>query len=146
MEKRLTVTTAESCTGGRVAAALTSVPGVSASFMQGFVTYSNEAKSKLLGVDPKVIEQHGAVSEPCARAMAAGARAAADTDLAVAITGIAGPDGGTPAKPVGLVHFAVARRDGTVTHLERKIPGDREQVQVRSTAAALDLLRLAALG
>jgi len=107
----LTVATAESCTGGLVAAALTDVPGSSAVVDRGFVTYSNAAKTEMLGVDPGLIERHGAVSDPVARAMAEGALARSPADVAVAITGIAGPGGATPTKPEGLVHFACARRD-----------------------------------
>ena len=106
-----TVATAESCTGGLVAAALTAIPGSSDVFERGFVTYSNSAKSEMLGVPYWLIERHGAVSEDVARAMAGGALTHSQASLAVAVTGIAGPDGGTAEKPVGLVHFAAGRRD-----------------------------------
>lgn len=110
-----TIATAESCTGGLVAGAITEVPGSSDVFDRGFVTYSNAAKIGMLGVDPALIAAHGAVSEEVARAMAEGALARSDATLAVAITGIAGP-GGSAVKPEGLVHFACATRRGGVTH------------------------------
>lgn len=143
VERRLTVATAESCTGGRVAAFLTAIPGVSDAFLEGVVSYSNQAKTRLLGVPAALIEAHGAVSEEVARAMAAGVRERAGTDLGLGVTGIAGPGGGSAEKPVGLVHLAAARRDGRVLHLRRVFPGEREQVQVRAAAAGLDLLRRA---
>ena len=116
--RKLTVATAESCTGGLVAAALTDIPGSSDVIDRGFVTYSNDAKHQMLGVDTATLETFGAVSKETATAMAVGALEHADTDLAVAITGIAGPGGATPGKPVGLVHFAVAARDGRIAHKE----------------------------
>lgn len=146
LERKLTVASAESCTGGRIAAALTAIPGISAAFLEGAVTYSNEAKTRLLGVPADLIAARGAVSEEVARAMATGARERAGADFAVATTGIAGPGGGSPDKPVGLVHLAVATRAGAVHHVERRYPGDRDQIQARSTAGALDLLRRAILG
>ena len=129
--------TAESCTGGLVAGAITAIPGSSGWFDRGFVTYSNEAKLELLGVDPDTLEQHGAVSEATARAMAEGAIRASHADMAVAVTGIAGPDGGTPAKPVGMVCFAWAGRDGSVTAATHHFPGDREAVRRASVVVAL---------
>src|ERR687894_2174634 len=110
--------TAESCTGGLIAGALTEVPGSSSVVERGFVTYSNEAKTELLGVPAELIARHGAVSESVARAMAEGALARSRADVAVAITGIAGPGGATATKPVGLVHFALARRGAPTAHLE----------------------------
>ena len=140
----LTLATAESCTGGLIAAALTAVPGSSATVLCGFVTYSNEAKAEMLGVDPAVIAADGAVSEAVARAMAEGARARSGADLAVSVTGIAGPGGATDAKPVGLVHLAAAAR-GAPTLAERHVfPGDRVAVRAASVDAALDLLTRAA--
>jgi nicotinamide-nucleotide amidase len=138
----LTLTTAESCTGGRVAARIVQVPGASQVFERGLVTYSNQAKSQLLGIAPEVIETHGAVSEVVARAMARGAREAGNTRLGVAITGIAGPGGGSNDKPVGTVHLAVAYgpKDEDVLHQKRRYPGTREMVQVRSAAGALKLV------
>lgn len=138
-----TVATAESCTGGLVAGALTAVAGSSAVVDRGFVTYSNAAKSELLGVAPGLIVDHGAVSEAVARAMAAGARDRAGVDLAVSITGVAGPGGGTADKPVGRVHFACASPAG-VEHAVRSF-GDigREAVRLASVRVALELLQSA---
>lgn len=116
----LTIATAESCTGGLLAGLLTEIAGSSSVFERGFVTYSNAAKEDLLGVPEALLAQHGAVSEPVARAMAEGTLAHARADLAVAVTGIAGPGGGTAGKPVGLVHFALARRGGPTVALERR--------------------------
>lgn len=136
------VATAESCTGGLVAATLTAVPGSSDVFERGFVTYSNTAKSEMLGVPFWLIERHGAVSEDVARAMAGGALTHSRASVAVAVTGIAGPEGGTPEKPVGLVHVAAGRADGQMHH-ERVVFGDmgRAEVRWRSVARALALLR-----
>jgi nicotinamide-nucleotide amidase len=139
-DRRLMVATAESCTGGLVAGALTAVAGSSAVVERGFVTYSNEAKAEMLGVPMVLIDIHGAVSEPVARAMATGALVHSRADLAVAITGIAGPGGGSADKPVGLVHFAAARRDGPVLARHHVFPGDRDSVRAHSVQAALDLL------
>ena len=136
------IATAESCTGGLVAATLTAVPGSSDVFDRGFVTYSNTAKSEMLGVPYWLIEKHGAVSEDVARAMAGGALSNSAASLAVAVTGIAGPDGGTPEKPVGLVHFAAGRPEGPMHH-ERVVFGDlgRAEVRRRSVERALSMLR-----
>ena len=136
----LTVAAAESCTGGLVSAALTDVAGSSAVVERGFVTYSNAAKSGMLGVPAALIERHGAVSEPVARAMADGALAHSRARVSVAVTGIAGPGGGSPDKPVGLVHFAAAGPAGLV-HVERRF-GDigREAVRLASVRVALELL------
>lgn len=135
-----TIVTAESCTGGLVAGALTGVAGSSAVVDRGFVTYSNAAKSDLLGVDPQLIVDHGAVSEPVVRAMAEGARRAADAFVALAVTGIAGPGGGSPDKPVGLVHFATATR-ARVEHA-CLLFGDlgRDGVRLASVRTALQML------
>jgi nicotinamide-nucleotide amidase len=135
-----TVALAESCTGGLVGHRLTQVAGSSAYFERGFVVYSNEAKQALLGVPESVLREHGAVSAPCADAMARGARERAGTDLGVAVTGIAGPDGGTPAKPVGTVFVALADRQGTVVERYR-FDRDREGNKALSAVRALDLLR-----
>jgi len=129
----LMIATAESCTGGLVAAALTDVPGASEVFERGFVTYSNRAKEDMLGVPGRMIDEVGAVSAETAAAMAEGALARSRADVAVAITGIAGPGGGSAAKPVGLVHFALAARDGTVNRIERRF-GDPGRAQVRDAA------------
>ena len=136
----LMVAAAESCTGGLVSAALTSVAGSSAVVERGFVTYSNAAKVDLLGVPMALIERHGAVSEPVARGMAEGALARSPARVSVAVTGIAGPGGGSPDKPVGLVHFAAAGPAGLI-HAEHRF-GDigREAVRLDSVRVALDLL------
>ena len=131
--------TAESCTGGLVGARLTEIAGSSDVFVGGIVCYANELKTALLGVEPTLIESEGAVSEPVARAMASGALRAIGVDLAVAVTGIAGPGGGSAAKPVGTVWLAVADRHAVEAHLIR-IPGDRHNVRVRAAQAALHLL------
>ncbi len=139
--KGLRVATAESCTGGLVAAALTEIAGASDVFERGFVTYSNEAKHDMLGVPWPLIERHGAVSAEVACAMARGAIDRSDADVAVAVTGVAGPGGGTVEKPVGLVHFACARRGGTVDHVERRFgPLSRADIRAASVAQALDML------
>ena len=131
------VTVAESCTGGLVAAAITSVAGSSDWFDVGFVTYSNGAKTALLGVPEAVLVAHGAVSEQTARAMAEGALAKSGADLAAAVTGIAGPAGGTPAKPVGTVCFAWAARGAAVESTTRRFDGDRAAVRGASASFAL---------
>lgn len=142
-EAGMTLTTAESCTGGMVAAALTDVPGSSAAFERGFVTYSNGAKIEMLGVSPATLEAHGAVSEAVVREMAEGARAAARADVAVAISGIAGP-GGSEAKPEGRVCFALARAGETVSETIEFGALGRAGVRAAARDRALDLL-LAAL-
>jgi len=133
----LTVATAESCTGGLVAGAITDVPGSSTWFERGFVTYSNEAKMEMLGVRPETLGAHGAVSEATAAEMAAGALARSRADLAVAVTGIAGPDGGSAVKPVGTVCFGWARRNGAVDTVTRHFAGDRAVVRTATVEAAL---------
>ncbi|MGD1933227.1 MAG: CinA family protein [Candidatus Phaeomarinobacter sp.] len=135
------VATAESCTGGLVAACLTDIAGSSAVVDAGFVTYSNEAKRQLLGVPGDMIADFGAVSAPVARAMAEGAIAHSRADVSVSITGVAGPGGGTPMKPVGLVHFASARRDGRILHDSHRF-GDigRTEVRIASMDVALTML------
>lgn len=133
----LTITTAESCTGGWVAKALTDIAGSSAWFERGFVTYSNRAKQEMLGVSPEVIDTQGAVSEAVVREMVRGAIANSAADLALAISGVAGPGGGTVEKPVGTVWFAWGRSGDTpVTHVER-FDGDREQVRRQAVLTAL---------
>lgn len=133
-----TLATAESCTGGLVAATLTAIPGSSDVFERGFVTYANAAKSEMLGVPFWLIERHGAVSEDVARAMAGGALTHSHASLAVAVTGIAGPAGGTAAKPVGMVCLAWARRGGAVDAETRHFPGDRAAVRQATVAVALE--------
>ena len=141
----LTIATAESCTGGMVIAALTDIPGSSRVVERGFVTYSNAAKTGCLGVPAALIEAHGAVSEPVARAMAEGALAGSPADLAVAITGIAGPGGGTAQKPEGLVHFACARRGRDTAHARVAFgPIGRDAVREASVLKALEMLQVAA--
>ena len=135
------IATAESCTGGLVSGALTAVAGSSAVLDRGFVTYSNEAKAELLGVSEGLLTQFGAVSEPVARAMTLGAVDRSRASAAVSITGIAGPGGGSEAKPVGLVHFAAVGPQGGVVHVERRF-GEigREAVRLESVRVALALL------
>ncbi len=135
------VATAESCTGGMVSAALTDVPGSSAVVERGFVTYTNEAKTEMLGAPASIIEKYGAVSASVARAMAKGALHHSHADVAVSITGIAGPSGGTDRKPVGLVWFGIADRNG-VTRVERRVfaDGSRDFVRTKATETALHLI------
>jgi nicotinamide-nucleotide amidase len=136
-----TVATAESCTGGLVAGALTEIAGSSDVIDRGFVTYSNAAKQAMLGVSGEILEKYGAVSRETAKAMARGAIVHSAADLAVAVTGIAGPGGGSADKPVGLVHFAAAARDGRMIHREKRF-GDigRREVRMKSVAEALEML------
>jgi nicotinamide-nucleotide amidase len=139
--RSLKIATAESCTGGLVAGALTDIAGSSDVVERGYVTYSNEAKVEMLGVDEATLAAHGAVSKATAEAMAAGAIRRSAADLAVALTGIAGPGGGSAEKPVGLVHFAAAARDGRHEHREQRF-GDigRDEVRRRSVLVALEML------
>ncbi len=137
LERGLRVTCAESCTGGGVAEAITSVPGSSQWFDMGFVTYADRAKQQLLGVAGETLKQYGAVSEMVAQEMASGALQAAQADLSVAITGIAGPDGGTADKPVGLVWFAWALREGEVHSLCQYFDGGRAKVRQQAVFRAL---------
>lgn len=135
-----TVAIAESCTGGMVAAAVTAVPGSSGYFVGGVVSYSDEAKRDLLGVDPAILDAHGAVSAQVAMAMAVGARARFAADLAASVTGIAGPGGGTADKPVGLVYIGLSTGKGVVA-TKHLFNGTRADVRLRSSQAALALLR-----
>jgi nicotinamide-nucleotide amidase len=136
------IVTAESCTGGLVAAALTSIGGSSDVFERGFVTYSNRAKEEMLGVPGDLIADVGAVSESVVRAMAEGALEASNAHIAVAITGVAGPGGGTPMKPVGTVHIATARSNGSIHHrLEFFDEADRDGVRMSAVRVALEMLR-----
>ena len=140
LERGWRVATAESCTGGLIAGAITSIAGSSDWFDRGFVTYSNAAKLDMLGVPIELIDRWGAVSEPVARAMAEGALARSNADCAVAVTGVAGPGGGTPAKPVGMVCLGWAVRGAPATAVTRIFPGDRAEVRdaaVRDALAAL---------
>ena len=136
-ERKLKLATAESCTGGWIAQALTSVAGSSEWFERGFVTYSNEAKRELLGVRPHTLSRHGAVSRETAKEMAAGALARSRAQVAVAVTGVAGPGGGTKAKPVGTVCFAWSRKRGAVESVTRHFRGGRERVRLQSVVFAL---------
>ena len=140
LKKQLTITTAESCTGGLIGATLVNVPGVSAVFKEGYITYANESKQKILGVSEDTLEKYGAVSEQTAREMAEGAIKAADADISIAVTGIAGPDGGTDEKPVGLVYMACRYKGKTVA--ERHVfDGDRLMVRNTTVLYALDLVQ-----
>ncbi len=139
--KGLTVAIAESCTGGLLAAMITAIPGSSEVFERGFVTYSNTAKIECLGVSPRILEEFGAVSREAARAMAEGVLTHSSADMTLSITGIAGPGGGSPEKPVGLVHFGFARRGGVTADVEKRF-GDlgRDGVRSAAIAVAIDLL------
>lgn len=142
--KKLLLATAESCTGGMIAAALTDIAGSSDVVERGFVTYSNRAKTELLGVAADLIAQHGAVSAEVAAAMVEGALAHAPVDLAVAVTGIAGPGGGSAEKPVGLVYLGIATRGGTACIERQVFRGDRAAVRCATVTRALQLVREAA--
>lgn len=138
--RRWRLATAESCTGGLVAGALTAIASSSDVVERGFVTYSNAAKSELLGVSPEIIAAHGAVSAETAAAMAQGAVARAPVELAISVTGIAGPGGATATKPVGLIIFGLARRDGRCRTERRVFPGDRTAIRHAALQRALELL------
>jgi nicotinamide-nucleotide amidase len=143
---KLRLAVAESCTGGLISAILTSIPGSSDVVERSFVTYANEAKTEMLGVSAALLAAHGAVSEPVARAMAEGALAHSRADLTGAVTGIAGPGGGSAEKPVGLVHMAVARRGGATRHHREVFAGDRDQVRLQAAASLLGMLLAAERG
>ena len=137
----LRIATAESCTGGLIAATLTAIAGSSDVVDRGFVTYSNRSKTDLVGVPPETIETHGAVSQQVAKQMAEGALKASQADIAISVTGVAGPGGGTPTKPVGLVWFGCARHNHpTKTHQET-FPGTRTQIRAATVTTALTLVR-----
>lgn len=138
-EKGLTIATAESCTGGLIASALTDIPGASRVFTHGFVTYANAAKTQMLGVPEALLASYGAVCEAVARAMAEGAKARAGADYAISTTGIAGPDGGTAEKPVGTVWFGVAGPSGTQAY-HQLFQGDRASIRAQAVMFALALL------
>jgi nicotinamide-nucleotide amidase len=140
-ERGLTLATAESCTGGLVAARLTSVPGSSDVFLGAVVAYADEVKARELDVPTEMLERYGAVSAEAAAAMAEGAQARLEADVAVAVTGVAGPGGGTPEKPVGLIYLHAAGPDGSLAR-RLDLPGDREAIRARSTVAALHLVRM----
>ena len=148
-DRGLSIAVAESCTGGLVSARITAVPGSSRYFPGGVVTYANEQKEARLGVPRELLETHGAVSEPVARAMADGVRRSFVASLGVAVTGVAGPDGGSAEKPVGTVHIAVAAGDGNQAgslHRRFRFPGDRERIRRQASQAALELVRRSLLG
>lgn len=138
------ISTAESCTGGWIAQTITDVPGSSTWFDRGFVSYSNAAKVEMLGVNPQTLEQHGAVSSATAIEMAMGALAHSDADLAIAVTGIAGPDGGTAEKPVGTVFIAWANRHGKKLVLKKQFFGNRRQIREQTVQSAIEGVRLIA--
>ncbi|MDP2259587.1 MAG: CinA family protein [Caulobacter sp.] len=141
-ERHLRVTTAESCTGGLVAAAICSIPGASDVFERGFITYTNRAKEEMLGIPGDMIADFGAVSEPIARMMAEGALNNSRAHIAVAITGVAGPGGGSPMKPVGTVHIATARSTAGIRHRHEVFDGEtRLDVQLAAVAVALQMMR-----
>ena len=139
-ERKLKIVTAESCTGGLVGARITARPGSSDYFAGGVISYANQAKMDLLGVPAGMLAEYGAVSEEVARAMAEGARAALHADYALSLTGVAGPDGGTPEKPVGLVYLDCAGPDGAQVR-RGSFPGDRDSVRMFAATSALHLLR-----
>ena len=139
-KRGLRIATAESCTGGMIAAALTDVAGSSDVFERGFVTYSNDAKQELIAVPPAILTKHGAVSPETAEAMARGALARSRADVAISVTGIAGPDGGSAEKPVGLVWFGVARKFGENLTVREIFQGDRAAIRQAAVARALELL------
>ncbi|MGB3339165.1 MAG: CinA family protein [Devosia sp.] len=139
-EKKQSIVTAESCTGGMVASALTDIPGASAAVYGGYVTYANTAKSRMIHVQARLIRDYGAVSNQVARAMADGARNTARADYAVAVTGIAGPDGGSEKKPIGLVYIAVSSELATVVIEHRFGDLGRDEIRKASVKAALDLV------
>lgn len=139
-QNRKRIVTAESCTGGLIAAALTCVPGSSDVFERGFITYSNDAKIDVLGVLPETLDAYGAVSAEVADAMAEGALAYSHADVAVSVTGIAGPDGATPSKPVGLVFMGFATREGARFHIQNVYAGNRDSIRLQATHDALRLL------
>ncbi len=137
-----TIATAESCTGGWIAQTITDVQGSSAWFDRGFVTYSNAAKMQMLGVNPQTLEKYGAVSAETASEMAAGALAHSDADVAVAVTGIAGPDGGTPDKPVGTVFISWADKNGSATVVKKQFTGSRREIRARTVKSAIELIQI----
>jgi nicotinamide-nucleotide amidase len=137
LKKGMKLITAESCTGGLLAATITHKPGASEVYDRGFITYSNESKMDLLGVPKELLDTHGAVSAEVAKAMAEGALERSDADLAVSITGIAGPDGGTKEKPVGLVYFGYALKGGSAGSMKQIFSGARKEIQTQATIMAL---------
>lgn len=140
LRKNVTFGTAESCTGGLIAAAVTDIPGASAAFFGGIVSYDNSIKEQCLGVQRETLEAYGAVSEQTAREMARGAISALGTTFSVSVTGIAGPGGGSPQKPVGLVYIAAASKDADFACQKNMFEGDRTRIRLQTVAAALEML------
>jgi nicotinamide-nucleotide amidase len=140
LQNKLTIATAESCTGGLISQMLTNIPGISRVFMGGAVTYSNDAKEEYLGVKKDTLLQHGAVSSETAKEMAEGVRERLKTDIGVSITGIAGPDGGTPEKPVGLVYIGLSSKQGTITK-ELRLLGNRNRIRTITALNVFDMIR-----
>ena len=140
VENNITIATAESCTGGSLGKIITSVPGVSSIYGYGFITYANEAKINILEVSPKTLEEHGAVSCETALQMAIGARAAAKSDIAVSVTGIAGPGGGSAEKPVGLVYIAIADKDGA-EYRKLSLDGSRDEIREKTCDNVFGLIK-----
>ena len=138
--RKLTLTTAESCTGGLLSALITEIAGSSDVFTHGYITYANAAKTAMIGVSESLIHTYGAVSEPVAVAMAEGALNTSGASISIAITGIAGPGGATATKPVGLVHFASARVGGETLHSVQQFSGDRATVRLQAVKAAVELV------
>ena len=139
--RKLKIVTAESCTGGLIAGALTEIPGASAVVERGFVSYSNNAKIEVLGVEPDLLQVAGSVSADVAEEMAQGALEFSGADVAISSTGIAGPDGGTPLKPVGLVYFGIATRQGVKLHYRCQFAGDRTSIRLQAVKEAFRLLQ-----
>ncbi len=137
LSKNMTLVTAESCTGGLLSATITHKSGTSKIFERGFITYSNESKTEMLGVPTEIIDKHGAVSEEVAQHMARGALKNSRADLAVSITGVAGPDGGSEDKPVGLVYLGYALKGGSVGSVENRFEGNRSEIQAQAASTAL---------
>ncbi len=140
VENNITLSTAESCTGGSLGKIITSVSGVSAIYGFGFITYANEAKKKILGVKHETLEKHGAVSPETALEMAIGARKVSGSDIAVSVTGIAGPGGGTEEKPVGLVYIAIADKDGA-EHRKLNLDGSRDEIRKKTCDCVFQLIK-----
>jgi nicotinamide-nucleotide amidase len=140
LEKNMMITTAESCTGGLLSAAITDMPGSSRVFDRGFITYTNQSKTDFLNVPPDLISTHGAVSEQCAAAMAEGALNNTSAGIAISITGIAGPDGGTADKPVGLVYFGCAQKIYPTKTLKKTFNGNRQEIRAQAVNSALEFL------
>jgi nicotinamide-nucleotide amidase len=140
LEKKMMLATAESCTGGLLSATITHKPGSSKFFDRGFISYSNEAKTEMLGVPAETITQYGSVSAQVAQAMATGILSHSKAQLGVSVTGIAGPDGGTPEKPVGLVYFGYALKGGSVGSVKQNFTGSRTEIQTTAVVTALQHL------